>query len=83
MITQTPAVAQSLSNVTPATWDELLSGAYHPDDDTWSLGQGGSFLLDVLMELMHPGADSRHAGGAPPAITDAQLRAALDRLGFS
>lgn len=57
-------------------WREVLDEAYRIGDGDWELGDGGGWLLDLLLELMR----QDRPDGTPPALTDEQVAWALDEL---
>ena len=70
-MTDTPTPTQSTRTKDPL-WAEVLAGAFNHDDDTWHLGEGGEWLLDLLIELMHP------SDVDVDRVTRSQLQAALE-----
>lgn len=65
-----------MSTVEREVWREVLDGAFRVGDEDWQCGDGGEWLVDLLLELL----DGDRPDGAPPALTDEQLAWALDEL---
>lgn len=58
-------------------WRRLLDRAFRSEDEDWHIGQGGDWLIELLMALMQ---GSGRGPGDPRPVTDGQLEWALDRI---